>query len=242
MRAKHYEAWPDTRLIAVHAEGETVCDILELVRQYRKHTHFLHISTAEEIDYLRAAKAEGLPITIGVCPHHLFLTEDDEKQLGAFGRMKPSLKTSNDVAALWQALDDGLVDIVESDHAPHTIAEKESETPPYGVPGLETTLPLMLTAAQAGRLSLERVIDLLAEAPRRIWGLTCPPETYALVELEASYTIERANLHGASGWSPFEGMTVIGKVVGTWIRGTQVYDGELVTVQPGFGQNLFEGH
>ncbi|QPC81392.1 dihydroorotase family protein [Phototrophicus methaneseepsis] len=239
MRAKHYAAWPGTRLIAVHAEGETVCDILELVREYGKRTHFLHISTAEEIDYLRDAKAEGLPVTLGVCPHHLFLNEDDEKQLGPYGRMKPGLKTANDVAALWQAIADGLVDIVESDHAPHTITEKESDTPPYGVPGLETTLPLMLTAAHEGRLSLERVVELVAEAPRRIWGLTCPPETYALVDLEATYTIARNTLIGASGWSPFEGMTVHGKVIETWIRGKQVYDGEQVTIEPGFGRNLF---
>lgn len=238
-RAQHYAAWPGGRVIAVHAEDETVLDILALVREYWKHTHFLHISTAQEIAWLIAAKAEGLPVTIGVCPHHLYLTEDDLPTLGAFGIMKPGLKTAADRDALWAALQSGVVDVVESDHAPHTLAEKQSAKPPYGVPGLETTLPLMLTAVQAGRLTLDRVIDLVATNPRRIWGLTAPAETYALIDLDASYVIDRANLHGACGWSPFEGMTVHGGVLETWIRGTKVWDGEQVLVQPGFGRNLF---
>ena len=146
MRDKVYAAWPDTRLIAVHAEEETVLDILELVRKYRKHTHFLHISTAKEIEYLRAAKEEGLPVTIGVCPHHLFMTEADVATLKGYAMMKPPLKTQADVDVLWQAIQDGLVDIIESDHAPHTRADKESNKPAYGVTGLETNLPLMLTA------------------------------------------------------------------------------------------------
>jgi carbamoyl-phosphate synthase/aspartate carbamoyltransferase/dihydroorotase len=238
-RAAHYAAWDARRIIAVHAEDETVLDILTLVRQFRRRTHFLHISTAQETAWLRAAKEEGLPITIGVCPHHLWLTQDDLPTLGAFGIMKPGLKTARDRDALWEALGDGVVDVVESDHAPHTLAEKASERPPYGVPGLETTLPLLLTAVHDGRLTLERVIDLVANNPRRIWSLDAPPDTYALVDLDAVYTIDRARLHSACGWSPFEGLRVRGRVRETWIRSAQVYDGERVLAQPGFGRNLF---
>jgi dihydroorotase len=238
-RAGHYAAWDGGRIIAVHAEDETVLDILALVRQFRKRTHFVHISTAQEIAWLEAAKEEGLPITIGVCPHHLWLTQDDLPALGAFGIMKPGLKTARDRDALWDALVRGVVDVVESDHAPHTLAEKASERPPYGVPGLETTLPLLLTAVHDGRLTLERVVDLVANNPRRIWGLAAPPDTYALVDLGDEYVIDRARLHSACGWSPFEGLRVRGRVRETWIRGVQVYDGERVLVQPGFGRNLF---
>ncbi|MBZ0298934.1 MAG: hypothetical protein K8J31_04290, partial [Anaerolineae bacterium] len=110
VRAQHYAAWPSDKIIAVHAEGETVLDILALVRQYRRRTHFCHISTAEEIGYLTAAKAEGLPITVGVCPHHLYLTERDVPTLGPLGLMKPELKTPADQAVLWQALENGVVD------------------------------------------------------------------------------------------------------------------------------------
>lgn len=239
LRSKIYAAWPDDRLIAVHAEGETVRDILALVREYRKRTHFVHISTAEEIAMLSAAKEEGLPVTLGVCPHHLWLSEDDLPTLKGYGLMKPELKTKADQAALWEAIQAGVVDIIESDHAPHTRAEKESAHPPYGVPGLETTLPLMLTAVHEGRLTLEHLTRLVADHPRRIWGLTSPAETYTLVDLDAAYTLENDTLQTACGWSPFTGMRVTGRVLETWIRGVQVYDGERVLVEPGFGQNLF---
>jgi carbamoyl-phosphate synthase/aspartate carbamoyltransferase/dihydroorotase len=238
-RDRHFAAWSSTKVIAVHAEDETVSEILELVCRYRKPTHFVHVSTAKEIKYLRAARAQGLPITIGVCPHHLYLTERDEQTLGTLGRMKPGLKTAADRDALWNAIADGLVDVVESDHAPHTLEEKASANPPYGVPGLETTLPLMLLAVSEGRLTLERVVELLALNPRRIWGLECPPDTYALIDLDAEYVITRENLHTQCGWSPFEGMRVRGKVIETWIRGRKVYDGERVVAAPGAGRNLF---
>ena len=239
LRARHYAAWPGGKVIAVHAEGETVADILALVRQYRKPTHFCHISTAEEIALLAAAKAEGLPVSVGVTPHHLFLTEDDVRTLGPLGRMKPELKSHADQRALWDAIASGVVDVIESDHAPHTLAEKQSEQPPSGVPGLETTLPLMLTAVHEGRLSVERLVDLVALNPQRIFGVTPAPETYTLVDLDARYTIERADLRTACGWSPFEGMPVVGRVREVWIRGVQAFDGETVRVGPGFGCNLY---
>ncbi|NLX10408.1 MAG: amidohydrolase family protein [Chloroflexi bacterium] len=239
LRARHYAAWPGGKVIAVHAEGETVADILALVRQYRQPTHFCHISTAEEIRLLAAAKAEGLPVSVGVTPHHLFLTEDDVRTLGPLGRMKPELKTHADQQALWDAIAAGVVDVVESDHAPHTLAEKQSDAPPSGVPGLETTLPLMLTAVHERRLSLERVIDLVALNPQRIFGVAPGPETYTLVDLDARYTIARGDLRTACGWSPFEGMPVVGRVREVWIRGVQAFDGEAVRVAPGFGCNLY---
>jgi dihydroorotase len=187
---------------------------------------------------IAAAKAEGLPVTAGVCPHHLWLTERDIDHLGSLGWMKPSLKTQADQDALWQALQDGTIDVVESDHAPHTLQEKTTSPPPYGVPGLETTLPLLCTALHEGRLSAERIIELVAENPRRIFGLECPPETYTVIDLGASRSIERQNLHTLCGWSPFEGMRVHGKVVETWIRGRKVYDGEQILAEPGFGRNV----
>lgn len=240
LREAHYQAWLPQRPIAVHAEGETVLDILALVRKYRVPTHFCHICLAEEIDYLRAAKEEGLPVTVGVTPHHLYLTERDVMALGSLGLMKPTLKTEGDRARLWQAIDSGIVDVVESDHAPHTLEEKASARPPYGVPGLETTLPLLCLAVREGRLTLERMVDLVANNPRRIFGLAAPPDTYTIVDLDAEYVVERRNLHTACGWSPFEGMRVVGKVTDVWIRGQHAYDGENVLVHNGFGVNVHE--
>lgn len=239
VREAHYRAWPQDKIIAVHAEGPTVLDILALVRKYRKRTHFCHISAAEEIRSLREAKAEGLPITAGVCPHHLYLSQDDLGRLGPLGLMKPELKTKADQEALWAALSDGVLDIVESDHAPHTLDEKFSGRPVYGVPGLETTLPLLCLAAHEGRLSMEQVANLVAHNPRRIFGLACPAETYTLVEPDSWFVIERERLRTACGWSPFEGMRVCGRITATYIRGQQVFDGEQVRARPGSGWNLY---
>ncbi len=235
LRQRIYETWPADRMIAVHAEGKTVLEILELVRQTSKRTHFCHISTAEEIDYLTRAKNDGLPVSIGVTPHHLYLTQDDVSRLGSFGLMKPELKTAADQQALWDAVKVGVVDVIESDHAPHTLAEKQSDKPPFGVPGLETTLPLMGLAVHEGRLTAERLVELLALNPQRIWGLTLPPETYTLVDMDQSWVVDNSVLLTAAKWSPFAGMRLPGKVIEVWLRGTKVYDGETVLVTDGFG-------
>ena len=238
-RERHYRAWTANKPIAVHAEGETVRDILTLVRKYRQPTHFLHISSAREIDLLTGAKEDGLPVTIGICPHHLFLTRDDLSALGPYGLMKPELKSQTDQQALWRAIETGVVDIIESDHAPHTFDEKESESPPYGVPGLETSLPLMLRAVKNGRLSLERATNMLSRNVQRIWRISPLPKTYTLVDTDYSFVVERKNLRSKCGWSPFEGLRVNGKILEVWIRGHQVFDGENVLSQAGFGRNLF---
>ncbi len=238
-RSKHIHAWDNGKVLSVHAEGQTVLEILELVRKDQGATHFLHISTAEEIGYLTAAKEEGLPITIGVCPHHLWLTQDDVSVLGSKGMMKPELKTKVDQDALWQALQNGIIDIVESDHAPHTLEEKSGDAPVYGVPGLETTLPLLCTAVDEGRLTVEQMIDFVSINPRKIFGVTAPDETYTLVDLDSAYIINDGNLQTQCGWSPFSGMRVSSKVMETWIRGTKVYDGEQVLVEEGFGQGIY---
>jgi carbamoyl-phosphate synthase/aspartate carbamoyltransferase/dihydroorotase len=240
VREEHYRHWTSSKPIAVHAEEETVLDILTLVRKYRRRTHFCHICTAKEIEYLRAAKEERLPITMGITPHHLFLTANDLPQLGAFGLMKPTLKTPKDRDALWNAIDAGVVDVIESDHAPHTLAEKLSAMPPYGVPGLQTTLPLMVTAASNPKwlrtVSWARVKAMLSSNPRRIFGIQIPPETYTVIEPDAEFVIDKTWLRG--GWSPFEGMRMRGRVTEVWIRGVKVFDGEQVLVKPGFGRNL----
>ncbi len=239
IREQHYQAWQG--VIAVHAEENVIPAVLELVRKYRRWTHFCHISSAAEMAYLIEAKQAGLPISIGVTPHHLYLSQDDLPQLGSRGLMKPELKTPADCSALWQALKDGWVDAIESDHAPHTLAEKMSNHPPYGVPGLETTLPLIGLAVYEGHISLEQAIALLTVNSQRIFKLTPPPDTYTLVDFEDSYIIQRENLRTACGWSPFEGWRVYGRVLEVWIRGQKVFDGERVLVPNGNGQRVICG-
>ena len=100
-------------------------------------------------------------------------------------------------------------------------------------------MPLLCLAVNEGRLTMDRVIELVADNPRRIWDIECPPETYTVVDTSAEYTIERDNLHTLCGWSPFEGMNVCGRVTAVVIRGQQVYDGENILIEAGFGQNLY---
>jgi carbamoyl-phosphate synthase/aspartate carbamoyltransferase/dihydroorotase len=236
-RRRHLAAWAAAtdKPAALHAEGTTLAALLELVRELRVAVHCCHVSTAEEIELLRAAKREGLPVSVGVTPHHLFLTEADGARLGPFGKVKPPLRTAADQAALWAGIADRTVDLVESDHAPHTRAEKESDEPPYGLPGLETTLSLLVTAVREGRLSQERLVELVATAAQARFGLRPPPETWTDVDLDASWVVTDAELRCSPGWSPFAGGRVWGRVREVRIRGRVAFDGETVLAQPGEG-------
>ena len=239
-RRRHLRAWSATSgaPVAVHAEGETLAAVLRLVRKTGVRVHFCHVSMATEIALLREAVADGLPVSVGVTPHHLYLEAADRERLGGFAMVKPPLKTTADREALWAAVLDGTVDTIESDHAPHTRAEKESADPPFGLPGLETTMPLMVTAMRERGLTPERLIELLATNAQRLFGLVPPPETYTLVDTEASYVIRDEDLLCSSGWSPYSGMRVWGRVQEVRIRGEIAYDGEQVTARPGDGRRL----
>lgn len=240
IRRRHLAAWMSATVkhVAVHAEGDTLLELLQLVRETGASVHFCHVSSAAEVSALRAAKAEGLPLTVGVTPHHLYLTENDGARLGPFGLVKPPLKTEADVRALWEAVEDGTVDLIESDHAPHTRAEKESDAPPYGLPGLETTLPLMVLAMRDGRISEERLIELLATNAQRIFGLRPPSETWTRVDTDDTYVIADAELRSSPGWSPFAGMRVYGRVREVRIRGHVAFDGTDVLNAPGCGVDV----
>lgn len=234
--AEHLRHWPIEKPLLVHAEGGTVGLILNMIKAFPRRVHFCHLSLEEEVEQIKAAKEAGLPITCEVTPHHLFLADKDEKVLGPFARMKPPLRTAKDVDALWRNLD--VIDIVASDHAPHTKEEKLSGNPPFGVPGVETTLPLLLTAVYQEKLSLERLIELVSINPARIFGLRQDKTTYIEVNLQESYVIKNSDLWTKCGWSPFEGKRVIGRVERVFLRGQKVYEGGKVLVKPGFGKEI----
>ena len=232
----HFREWPARRPIAIHAEGLALAGVIALAQAHNQPVHLCHVSRAAEIALIHAAKERGAPITCEVTPHHLFLTETDAQRLGPFGYMKPTLGTAADRDALWANLD--VVDCVATDHAPHTIAEKEGEHPPPGVPGLETVLPLMLTAVHEGRLSLERLVELMRDNPARIFGFA-PPEGEIEIDTTAQHIISRQGLHTRCGWTPFEGTSVRGRVRKVVLRGKLAYcDGEVLAPR-GFGQPLY---
>lgn len=228
-----FELWPRDKMIAMHAEKQSVAVGIGLAGAYNRAVHFCHISRKEEIELIAQAKAQGLPITCEVTPHHLFLNEQDAQQLGSLGDIRPLLGTPEDVAALWAHINT-TVDCIATDHAPHTLEEKGSDSPPPGIVGLETSLPLMLTAVENGRLSLDRLIQLMHTNPRRIFGLPKQPDTHIEVEMTPT-TIQNKNLFTKVGWTPFDGTKVAGSVKKVILHGKTVFqDGQLLA-EPGSG-------
>lgn len=212
--------WPG--VVAVHAEGWQLAAAIGMARLLDRPLHVCHVARAWEVALIRHAKETGARLTCEVTPHHLWLTDADARALGGFGYVKPELGSDADRAALWANLD--VFDCIASDHAPHTVAEKQSANPPPGLPGLETTLPLMLTAVHEGRLSLDRLVELLYGGPRRIYHLPEQPQTWIEVAPDHRYTLGNDGLRTKCGWTPFAGMSVIGRVQSVTLRGEKIFD------------------
>lgn len=234
---KIYEAWSNvsTKPVLLHSEDDTVSMVADVIRKTGQRSHFCHVSSELELSQIIKAKEEGLPVTCGVCAHHLFLTEDDVKHLGPYGLMKPPLKTKKDVEFMWKNMH--YIDVIESDHAPHTKEEKESDNPPFGVPGLETTLPLLLMAEKEGRLTQDDIIQLCYTNPAKIFNLATDNSTKIEVNMD-EYELKNEGLKTKCGWTPFAGMNVRGKVERVFIRGEKVFEDGNVLVQAGRGKVL----
>ncbi|KAL4221656.1 hypothetical protein ACF0H5_019913 [Mactra antiquata] len=234
---KHFENWPKHLPLCTHAEGTHTAAVILLAELYKRSVHICHVARKEEILVIRAAKERGIAVTCEVAPHHLFLTADDLNAIGqGCGQVRPCLVTKEDQEALWDNMD--IIDCFATDHAPHTKEEKTSAKPPPGFPGLETMLPLLLTAVNDGRLTLEDIKDRLHTNPKRIFNLPDQPDTYIEVDLDTTWIIPPAMKFSKSQWTPFAGHSVTGMVRRVVIRGEVTYiDGE-VLAQPGFGQDV----
>ncbi|KAM9797952.1 multifunctional protein CAD [Neosynchiropus ocellatus] len=234
---EHFEMWPKHMPIVAHAEKQTVAAILMVAQLYQRPVHICHVAKKEEILIIRAAKQKGIQVTCEVAPHHLFLCEDHVPQIGG-GRaeVRPMLGTREDMEALWDNLD--VVDCFATDHAPHSVEEKNGKSPPPGYPGLETMLPLLLTAVSDGRLTLDDIVKRLHDNPRRIFGLPLQENTYVEVDLEQEWTIPQAMQFTKSKWTPFQGLRVKGKVRRVVLRGEVAYIDGQVLVPPGYGEDV----
>jgi len=234
---KHFETWPKDRPIVAHAESRTLAAVILMAALYDRPVHLAHVSLREEILLIRAAKEKGLQVTCEVTPHHLFLTLEDIPRLGQ-GRseVRPRLATPADRQALWDNLE--VIDCFATDHAPHTLAEKDGENPPPGFPGLETALPLLLTAVHEGRLSLEDLVQRMYDNPRRIFKLPEQPGTWIEVDLDHTWELRASEMQTRCGWTPFEGMRVCGRVRKVTLHGTIAYQDGTVLAPPGSGHNI----
>lgn len=202
----------------------------ELAVKYRHRFHLLHTSTALEVALLREFKSPLL--TAEACPHHLFFNTDDYERLGTRIQMNPSIKSAADNAALWEALHDGTIQVIATDHAPHTLEEKAKPYPasPSGLPAVENSLALMLDQVVRGRVSLPQVVSWMCDAPARVWGLVDKgriEEGYdadlVLVDLEKPAVVRDEEQITKSRWSPWHGETLQGWPVRTLIDGNTVF-------------------
>ena len=202
---------------------------IDLAQRHQHRFHVLHVSTAAELPLIAAA---GQYITAEVCPHHLFFNTDDYDRLGSRIQMNPSIKSAADNAALWAALADGTIQVIATDHAPHTLEEKSLPYPqsPSGLPAVENSLALMLDQVQHGRFTIQQVASWMCDAPARVWGIVGKGRLQigydadlVLVDLNESRTIRDADQHTLNRWSPWDGTTLTGWPVSTWVGGTQVW-------------------
>lgn len=229
-------AWPRHKPLCVHAEDRTLAMVLGLLPSVGRSVHFCHVSQGVEIELIRDAKERGLAVTCEVAPHHLYLTEADDLRPAGFGVMKPPLRRGRDIDTLWANLE--VVDMIATDHAPHTREEKESDNPPFGVPGLETSLPLMLMAVNNDRLTLDRVVQMMHTAPAELFRIPAQPDTYIEIDLRRRWRISADNLETKCGWTPFDGMEVVGAVSSVTLRGREVVSDGRVKGEPGAGTVL----
>ncbi|NET72675.1 MAG: dihydroorotase [Sphaerospermopsis sp. SIO1G2] len=210
---------------------------VKLSKKYQRRLHILHLSTGIEAEFLRREKPSW--VTAEVTPQHLLLNTSAYETIGTLAQMNPPLRSPEDNEILWQALRDGVIDFIATDHAPHTLEEKGKTYPnsPSGMPGVETSLPLMLTSAQEGKCTVAQVVNWMSKAPAQAYSIPNKGEIkvgydadLVLVDLNNYKTVNREEILSKCGWSPFEGWNLTGWPVTTIVGGEVVYDkGEVNT-------------
>ncbi len=214
--------------------------LIRLARQARAQAHVLHISTREEIPLLQDAKDVA---TCEATTHHLTFSAEDYARLGTKLQMNPPVRGPEHRDGIWRGLAQGVIDVLGSDHAPHTLAEKAKPYPesPSGMTGVQTLVPIMLDHVAAGRLTLQRLVDLTSAGPARVFGVVGKGRIaagydadFTVVDLKRRETIRDAWIASRCGWTPYDGREVVGWPVGTFVRGRRVmWEGEIVTPAQG---------
>jgi len=227
-------------------EVDALRRILGLVKKSNCQAHICHLSASESVQIIKEERNSGLDISCEVTPHHLFLNEEIFKEHGALVLTDPPLRNKNTAENLFNALKEGVINIVASDHAPHTLKEKlgsnANEVPP-GIPGLETTLPLLLTEVNSKRLTLKRIVDILAKGPARIFHLDNKgtleegkDADLTLIDLKVEHVIRSDKLFTKAEYSPFDGIKCKGKAVKVFVSGNQVMESGEMVENPGVGK------
>jgi dihydroorotase len=236
---RSHPVWRD-EIVALHCTQRLVA----LARETGRRIHVLHITCAQEMEFLAGHKDVA---SVEVTPHHLTLAAPDcYERLGTLAQMNPPVRDATHRAALWRGLDQGVVDVLGSDHAPHTRDEKAKPYPasPSGMTGVQTLVPLMLDHVNAGKLTLARFVDLTSAGPNRLFGIARKGRIaagydadFTVVDLKRRATIRNADVGSRAGWTPYDDVTITVWPVGTIVRGQRVmWEGEIVT--PGRGEAM----
>ena len=234
---RNAEVYVASKDVADHSRVRTVEAALiatrraiELAHRHAHRFHVLHVSTAAETELLRDHRDR---ITAEVCPHHLFFNTDDYKRLGSRVQMNPSIKTAADNKGLWEALQEGTIQVIATDHAPHTREEKSKPYPssPSGLPAVENSLALMLDQVHRGKITIEQVVGWMCDAPARVWDIVDKGRIAVgydadliLVDLNRSQEVRDETQWTKCGWTPWHGETLTGWCVRTWVMGRTVFN------------------
>ncbi|MDR7871508.1 MAG: allantoinase AllB [Tissierellaceae bacterium] len=225
--------------------------LIRLAKENGTRLYLVHMSAPEAIELAKKARLEGQEIYIETCPHYLYLTEDALDEFGTYAKCNPALRDKDRVTKMWDYIQDGTIDTIGSDHAPYTVEEKERKkedifVAPSGFPGIETSMPLILTAVKEDKISINRAVELLSTNPSKIFGLypkkgiICPgaDADLVLVDLDEEYTIHASEMlsKARNVAKVYEGKSVYGKIKKTILRGKVIYDNGQVLVEPGYGQ------
>jgi dihydroorotase len=235
--------------LKVHSEKVEVTAVkrlLKIAEQTNVHVHFCHVSTENGLKAIIDGKKSGMKITCETTLHHLFLSVDDLRQIGTLALTTPPIREKHHIAALWNGIKNGWIDIIASDHAPHTLGEKKAKSiwdVKVGIPSLETTLPLLLTQVKHRRLSITDIVRLMSEKPAEIFGLKgrgCLKEgnnaDLVVVDLNDKYKIDPSKFHSKAKYSPFDGWNVEGKPVKTFVSGRLIMDEGEIAAEAGSGE------
>lgn len=222
----------ESKIISVHAEEEMVAKAIELCEKYNKPLYLCHLSKASETKMLREAKAKGLKVFGEVTPHHLFLNVDDvnaNEESHMLLRMKPELKTKEDNEALWEALADGTIDTIGTDHAPHLKEEKLAKLT-FGIPGVENSLEMMLKGVDEGKISMARLIEVMCTKPAEIFKIENKGKIavgydadLVIIDRDDKSPIKDDDVISKASWTPYEKFNRGGRVVTTILRGQIIY-------------------
>lgn len=228
----------------VEAAVRSTTRLLSMAERLGKRVHVLHVTTAEEVELIAAHRAVA---TMEANPQHLtYAAPEIYERLKGFAQMNPPIRDARHREGLWRGIAQGVVDVIGTDHAPHTREEKAQPYPasPSGMPGVQTLVPVMLTHVAEGRLTLERFVDLTAHGPQRVFGLAQKGRLavgydadFTIVDLNARRTIRHEDMANRSGWTPFDGFEAKAWPVATIVRGTPVMREDEV-IAPGLGRPL----